>query len=73
MLMVNLTIYGERLKPSGEKIKSRKVAGLDEISPKIWKTRKIDDILPRLCSREMDESSSIPFLLKGNLGITTEA
>ena len=27
------------------KIKNRKAAGLDEIPPGVWKTRKFDDIL----------------------------
>ena len=27
------------------KIKNRKAAGLDEIPPEVWKTRKFDDIL----------------------------
>ena len=27
------------------KVKNRKAAGLDEISPEVWKTRKFDDIL----------------------------
>ena len=29
------------------KIKNRKAAGLDEILPEVWKTRKFDDILQR--------------------------
>ena len=28
-----------------KKIKNRKAAGLNEISPEVWKTRKCDDIL----------------------------
>ena len=31
-------------------IKTRKVAGLDEIPPEIWKTKKFDDILLWLCN-----------------------
>ena len=31
-------------------IKSRKAAGLKEISPKEWKTRKFDDILFQSCN-----------------------
>ena len=30
-------------------IKNRKAAGLNEIPPEVWKTRKFDDILLRLC------------------------
>ena len=32
------------------KIKNRKAAGLDEIPPEVWKTRKFDDILLRPCN-----------------------
>ena len=32
------------------KIKNRKAAGLDEIPPKVWKTRQFDDILLRHCN-----------------------
>ena len=32
------------------KIKNRKVAGLDEISPEVWKTRQFDDLLLRHCN-----------------------
>ena len=32
------------------KIKNRKAAGLDEISPEVWKTRQFDDILLRHCN-----------------------
>ena len=28
-----------------KKIKNRKAANLDKISPKVWKTRKFDDLL----------------------------
>ena len=31
-----------------KKIKSRKAVDLEKISPKVWSTRKIDDILHRL-------------------------
>ena len=31
------------------KIKNRKAAGLDEITPEVWKTRQFDDILLRHC------------------------
>ena len=43
-------------------IKNRKAAGLDEISPEVWKIRQFDDILLRHCNaiynqnnRHMDE------------------
>ena len=32
------------------KTKSRKAAALDKISPEVWKTKKFDDILLRLCN-----------------------
>ena len=32
-----------------KKIKRRKAAGLDDIPPEVWKTRKLDVILLRLC------------------------
>ena len=32
------------------KIKDRKVTGLDEIPPEVWKTREFDDILFRYCN-----------------------
>ena len=32
------------------KIKNRKAAGLDEIPPEEWKTRRFDDILLRYCN-----------------------
>ena len=35
----------EKLDSVLRKIKNRKAAGLDEISPKVWKTRQFNDIL----------------------------
>ena len=32
------------------KIKNRKVAGLDEIDPEVWKTRDVDDIQLKHCN-----------------------
>ena len=32
------------------KIKNRNAAGLDEIPPEVWKTRKLDDILLQYCN-----------------------
>ena len=32
------------------KIKNRKAAGLEEIPPEVWKTRKFDDTLLRCCN-----------------------
>ena len=32
------------------KIKNRKAAGLHEITPEVWKTRKFDDLLLRYCN-----------------------
>ena len=39
------------------KIKIRKVAGLDEISPEVWKTRKFNDILLRYCNAIYDQNT----------------
>ena len=38
------------------KIKNRKTAGLDEILPKVWKTREFDDILLRHCNAVYNQS-----------------
>ena len=59
------------------KIKDRKAAGLDEIPPEIWKTRKFDDILFRHCNAVYNQNTLdrgtkgciAPFPKKGNLGI----
>ena len=39
------------------KIKNRKAAGLNEISPEIWKTRQFDDILLRHCNAIYNQNS----------------
>ena len=38
------------------KIKNRKVAGLDEIPPEVWKIRQFDDILLRHCNVVYDQN-----------------
>ena len=40
----------EELDSVPRKIKNRKAAGLDEIPPEVWKTRKFDDILLKYCN-----------------------
>ena len=59
------------------KIKNRKAAGLDEIPPKVWKTRQFDDILLRHCNAVYNENPRdrwmkgciLPFPKKGYLGL----
>ena len=59
------------------KIKNRKAAGLDEIPPEVWKTRKFDDILLRHCNAVCNQNPFdrwmmgciLPFPKKGNLGL----
>ena len=60
-----------------KKIKNRKAAGLDEIPPEVWKTRKFDDILLRHCNAVCNQNPIdrwmkgciLPFPKKGNLGL----
>ena len=57
------------------KIKNRKAAGLDEILPVVWKTRKFDDIRLRHCNTVYNRSTNnkrakgciFPILKKGDL------
>ena len=42
-------------------IKSRKVAGLDKIPPQVWKTRKFDDRLLRLCNAVYKQKTIDPW------------
>ena len=59
------------------KIKNRKAAGLDEIPPEVWKTRKFDDILLRHCNAVYNQNPIdwcmkgciLPFPKKGDLGL----
>ena len=59
------------------KIKNRKAAGLDEIPPEVWKTRKFDDILLQYCNAVYKQNTIdrwikgciLPFSKKGHLGI----
>ena len=57
------------------KIKNRKAAGLDEITPEVWKTRQFDDILLRHCYSVYNQNLIdrwikgwiLPFPKKGDL------
>ena len=59
------------------KIKNRKAAGLDEIPPEVWKTRKFDDILLRHCNAVYNQNlidiwmkgCILPIPKKGDLGL----
>ena len=59
------------------KIKNRKVAGLDEIPPEVWKIRQFDNILLRHCNAVYNQNTIdrwtkgciLPFPKKGNLGL----
>ena len=59
------------------KIKNRKGGGIDEISPKVWKTRKFDDILLRHCNAVYNQNTIdrwtkgciLPFPKKDDLSI----
>ena len=58
-------------------MKNKKAAGLDEIPPEEWKTRKFDDILLRHCNGVYNQNPTDrwmkgcipPFPKKGDLGI----
>ena len=60
------------------KFRSRKAAGLDEIPPEIWKTRKFDDLLLRYCITVYNQNTIhrwtkcciLPFPKKVVLGCT---
>ena len=60
-----------------KKIKDRKAAGLDEIPPEVWKTRKFDHILLRQCNAVYSQNRIerwmkgciLPFPTKGDLGL----
>ena len=62
------------------KIKSRKVAGLDEITPEVWKTRKSDNILLQYCNTVYNQnmidwwpkSCILPFRQKSDFGIAKD-
>ena len=59
------------------KIKNRKAAGLDEITPEVWKTRQFDDIQLRHCNAVYNQNPIdrwmkgciLPFPKKGDLGL----
>ena len=59
------------------KIKDRKAAGLDEITPEVWKTRRFDDILLRHCNAVYNQNPIdrwmkgciLSFPKKGDLGL----
>ena len=60
-----------------KKIKNKKAAGLDEISPEVWKTTQFDDILLRHCNAVYNQNPIdrwmkgciLPFPRKGDLGL----
>ena len=52
-------------------IKSSKVAGLDEMTPKVWKTRKFDGILFILCNA-ICKQNAIEKLAKGGIFLIPE-
>ena len=68
----------EELDSIMKKIKNRKAAGLDEIPPEEWKTRKLDDILLRHCNSIYNQNPIdrwvkgwiLPFPIKGDLRLT---
>ena len=39
------------------KIKNRKAAGLDEMSPEVWKTRKFNDLLLQYCNTVYNQNT----------------
>ena len=59
------------------RIYNRKATGLDEIPPKVWKTREFDNILLQYCNAVYNQNTTdrwtkgcnLPFLKKGDLGI----
>ena len=61
-----------------KRIRSRKAAGLDEIPPEVWKTRKLDEILLWLCITVYKQNAIekwtkgciLPFPKKSDLKIT---
>ena len=65
----------EQLDSVLRKIKNRKAAGLDEISPEVWKTRQFDDMLLRHCNAVYNQNPIdrwmkgciLPFPKKGDL------
>ena len=65
----------EELESVLRKIKNRKAAGLDEITPEVWKTRQLDDILLRQCNTVYSQNRIerwmkgciLPFPKKGDL------
>ena len=67
----------EELDPVLRKIKNRKAAGLDEITPEVWKTRQFDDILLWYCNAVYNQNPIdrwikgciLPFPKKGDLGL----
>ena len=59
------------------KIKNRKAAGLNEVPPEVWKTRKFNNILPPKCDAVYNQNPIdrwmkgciLPFPKKGDLGL----
>ena len=69
----------EELESVLRQIKDRKAAGLHEIPPEVWKTRKFDDILLRHYNAIYNQNPIdrwrneciLPFPKKGDLGLAT--
>ena len=68
----------EELDSVRRKFKNRKAAGLDEITPEVWKIRQFDDILFRHCNAIYNQNTIdrwtkgciFLFPQKGDLGLT---
>ena len=67
----------EELDSDIRKIKTRKAAMLDEIAPKVWKTKEFDDIMLQHCNAVYNQNAIdrwikgciLPFPKMGDLGI----
>ena len=76
-LVIKLGLFTQELDSVLRKNKNRKAAGLDEISPEVWKTRQFDDILLQHCNAVYNQNlidrwmkgCILPFPKKGDLGL----
>ena len=76
-LVIKLGRFTQELDVVLTKIKNRKAAGLDEIPPEVWKTRKFDYSLLRYCNTVFSQNTIerwtkaciLPFPKKGDHGI----
>ena len=77
-LTSNKTVYSRKTQRISDKIKSRKAAGLDEIPPEVWKSRKFAYRLFRFCNivykqktiEKWTKECILPFPEKGDRRIT---